>query len=157
MKGADMDEFDRANGYLDAGDGEKAMPIFRKLAERGRLDAMHSIAHTYLYGIGGIGQDYDMAFSWFTRAAKNGCPQAMYHLGMCNAKGYGTSVDHALSAEWYCRSAEHGDEDAMYELGNCYEKGLGVKADAAKAREWYRRAAGLGQADAAERLSRLDD
>ncbi len=147
-----MDDFDRADAYLDAGEGDKAMPIFFKLAEQGRLNAMHSIAHTYLYGIAGIGQDYDKAFAWFTRAANNGCPQAMYHLGMCNAKGYGTPVNHALSAEWYRRSADMDDEDAMYELGNCCENGLGVKADPEEARKWYARAAKRGQKAAAEKM-----
>ena len=147
-----MDEFDRADAYLDAGEGDKAMPIFFKLAEQGRLNAMHSIAHTYLYGIAGIKQDYDKAFAWFTRAANNGCPQAMYHLGLCNAKGYGTPVNHALSAEWYRRSADMDDEDAMYELGNCCENGLGVKADPEEARKWYARAAKRGQKAAAEKM-----
>lgn len=151
-----MDEFDKADAYLGNGEGERAMSIFHRLAEQGRLDAMHSIAHTYLYGIAGVRQDYDKAFAWFTRAANNGCPQAMYHLGMCNAKGYGTPVDNTAAAAWYRKSADHGDEDAMYELGNCYEKGLGVTADMEAARKWYRKAAGYGQANAAELLRRMD-
>lgn len=150
-----MDEFDKADALLDAGEGEKALPIFHKLAEQGRLNAMHSIAHTYLYGVAGVKQDYDMAFKWFTLAANNGCPQGMYHLGLCNAKGYGTPVNDALSAEWYRKSADHGDEDAMYELGLCYETGRGVKADKEAARKWYRKAADYGQEEAAKRLSSL--
>lgn len=151
-----MDDFDKADAYLDKGEGDKAMPIFHRLAEQGRLNAMHSIAHTYLYGVAGIERDYDKAFAWFTRAANNGCPQAMYHLGMCNAKGYGTPMDNALSAEWYRRSTEYDDEDAMFELGNCYEKGLGVKADPAAARKWYRKAASHGHTEAAKRLRSLE-
>ncbi len=148
-----MDDFAKADAYLDAGEGAKAMPIFHRLAEeRGMLSAMHSIAHTHLYGIAGIRQDYDEAFRWFTRAAEGGCPQGMYHLGMCNAKGYGTPVNPELSFRWYRKSAEYGDEDAMYEVGQCYETGFGVPADQAKAGAWYRKAAANGQAQAAERL-----
>lgn len=150
-----MDEFEKADAYLDAGEGDKAMPIFRKLAEQGRLNAMHSIAHTYLYGIAGIKQDYDQAFAWFTRAANGGCPQAMYHLGMCSAKGYGTPVNPQLAAEWYRKSAERDDEDAMYELAKRYEEGLGVPADMNSAKRWYREAASRGQEQAAERLKTL--
>lgn len=150
-----MTEFGKADAYLDAGEGEKAMTIFHRLAEEGMLSAMSSIAHTYLYGIAGIERDYDKAFAWFTRAANNGCPQAMYHLGLCNAKGYGTPVNNALSAEWYRKSAEHGDEDAMYELGNCHEKGLGVEANLDEARAWYRKAADCGSAEASKRLREL--
>lgn len=151
-----MDDFDRANEHLDAGRGEEAMRLFRKTAEEtGRLDAMHSVAHTYLYGIAGIRQDYDQAFKWFTRAAENGCPQAMYHLGMCNANGYGTPVNHKLSADWYRRSAEHGDEDALFELGNCFENGLGVGKDLKKAKDCYSRAAKAGQEEAAKRLKTI--
>ncbi len=149
-----MDQFAQADHYLETGAGEKALAIFRTLADQtGRLDAMHSIAHTYLYGIAGVKQDYDQAFRWFTKAANLGCPQAMYHLGMCNAKGYGTPVNPELSAKWYRRSADYGDEDAMYELGRCYEEGLGVKTDLAEAKKWYRKAAGLGQEEARGKLA----
>ncbi len=150
-----MDDFATADAYLDAGEGEKAFVIFRRLAEGGRLAAMHSIAHTYLYGIAGIKQDYDAAFHWFTRAANGGCPQGMYHLGMCNAKGYGTAVNPELSFHWYKKSAEHNDEDAMFEVGQCYERGFGVPGDPAKAKEWYQKAAANGQKNAAERLAEL--
>ena len=150
-----MDEFDVANEYLDAGDGDRAMPIFRKLADQGRVAAMSSIGHTYLHGVGGVPQDYDQAFEWFTRAADNGCPQAMYHLGLCNAKGYGTPVDPALALQWYEKSAARGDEDAMYEVGVCHECGSGTVADKEAARGWYRKAADRGQEEAAERLKTL--
>ncbi len=150
-----MDEFEQADAYLDAGEGDKALPLFRKLAERGRVDAMHSIAHSHLYGVAGVKQDYDLAFSWFTRAAKGGCPQAMYHLGMCNANGYGTPVDLALAFDWYRKSAERGDEDAMHRVGEALEKGLGTAPDRTEAIKWYRRAADYGQDDAAERLRAL--
>lgn len=150
-----MDEFAEADALLDAGEGAKAMPIFHKLAEQGRLSAMHSIAPTYLYGIAGVERDYDKAFAWFTRGAAGGCPQCMYHLGMCNANGYGTPVDARLAAEWYRKSAEHGDEDAMYELAKRCEEGLGGAADPAEAKRWYKKAASYGQEQAAERLKNL--
>lgn len=150
-----MDDFDLADSYLDAGDGAKAMPIFHRLAEQGRVSAMHSIAHTYLYGIAGIERDYDKAFAWFTRAADNGCPQGMYHLGLCNAEGYGTPKNPELALKWYKKSAEHDDEDAEFRVGDCYERGFGAKADREEAVKWYRRAAGHGQADAQARLDQL--
>ncbi len=151
-----MDDFDRADAYLDAGEGEKALPIFQKIAETtGRVSAMHSIAHTYLYGIAGIKKDYDKAFAWFTRAANGGCPQAMYHLGMCSREGYGTPVNLPRSFEWYKKSADRDDEDAMYEVGQCYERGLGIAADVEKAKKFYRAAAAKGQPLAAERLKEL--
>lgn len=149
-----MDDFTQANIYLDAGDGGKAMPIFHRLAETGRVDAMHSIAHTYLYGIAGMKRDYDLAFSWFTRAADNGCPQAMYHLGMCNANGFGTPVDQKAATRWYRESAERGDEDAMYELAKRLEEGVGIAVDKTDAMTWYKKARDLGQEQASERLRR---
>ncbi len=155
---ATMDDFDRANALLDSGKGEEAVAMFRQVAEKtGRLDAMHSVAHTYLYGVGGVTKDHDAAFSWFTRAAENGCPQAMYHLGMCNANGYGTPVDKAAAAAWYRKSAERGDEDAMYELAKRLETGDGVPIDMDEALNWYREAAGRGQKAAVERLQDLEE
>jgi FOG: TPR repeat, SEL1 subfamily len=150
-----MDDFTIADNYLDAGHGDKAMPIFHRLAEQGRLSAMHSIAHTYLYGIAGIKQDYDKAFQWFTRAAAGGCPQAMYHLGLCNAEGYGTPKNPPLAVEWYKKSAAHGDEDAAYRVGDCYERGFGVDQNRDEAIMWYQKAARQGQPEAQERLTRL--
>lgn len=150
-----MDEFDKADSLLDQGRGDQALPIFRKLAEQGRVDAMHSIAHTYLYGIAGVERDYDAAFSWFTRAAGGGCPQAMYHLGMCNANGYGTPADPALALQWYRKSAERGDEDAMFRVGDCYERGFGCDRDPEEAAAWYKRAAAYGQPEAKERLDAM--
>ncbi len=150
-----MDKFSQADQYLDSGQGEKAMALFRELAEQGRVDAMHSIAHTYLYGIAGIRQNYDEAFRWFTRAAQNGCPQGMYHLGLCNAEGYGTPKNPALAAEWYKKSAARGDEDAEYRVGWCYENGFGVEKDPQEALRRYTAAAAQGQADAAERVKAL--
>ncbi|MDR2390729.1 MAG: sel1 repeat family protein [Planctomycetota bacterium] len=148
-----MDDFETADRLLDAGEGEKALAIFKQVAERdGRVDAMHSIAHTYLYGIAGVGQDYDLAFAWFTRAAKGGCPQAMYHLGMCNANGFGTPVNPELAYSWYRKSADRGDEDAAFQVGDCLERGVGTGKDLEEARKWYHSAADRGQAAAAARL-----
>lgn len=147
-----MDDFDTADQYLDTGDGAKAIQLFEKVAERGRVDAMHSIAHTYLYGVAGVKQDYDAAFRWFTRAANGGCPQAMYHLGMCNAEGYGTAKNPKQAFEWYKKSASRGDEDAEYRVGLCYETGLGAQQDMKEAMKWYKQAAAHGQEDAAEKI-----
>lgn len=150
-----MSDFDTAEQLLDNGEGEKAMRIFHVLAEQGDVSAMHSIAHTYLYGIAGIKQDYGLAFRWFSRAAESGCPQAMYHLGMCNAKGYGTTINLPMAFEWFMKSAENQDEDAMFEVGNCYATGFGVEEDMDKARIWYKQAADHGQKQAAEKLAVL--
>lgn len=150
-----MNIFEQADRYLDNGEGEKAMPLFHQLAAQGRVDAMHSIAHTHLYGLAGIPRDYDIAFKWFTKAASNGCPQAMYHLGMCNAKGYGTPVNPQKALEWYRKSADRGDEDAMYEVGNCYLHGIGSEPSADKAKEWFIKAAEYSQEQAAEMLRGL--
>ena len=151
-----MDDFSRADRHLDNGDGARALELFRQVAERtGRVDAMHSIAHTYLYGIAGVKRDYDLAFAWFTRAAAGGCPQAMYHLGMCNAEGYGTPRNPDLALQWYKKSADRGDEDAEYRVGLCYEQGVGAAPDRDEARKWYRRAAKHGQKEAEERLREI--
>ena len=152
-----MDDFSQANDYLDAGDGARALALFQKIAERtGRVDAMHSIAHTYLYGIAGVKQDYNQAFAWFTRAAKGGCPQAMYHLGMCNAEGYGTPRNPDAALSWYKKSADRGDEDAEYRVGLCHEQGIGSAPNLDEAIKWYRQAAKHGQPEAAECLRRLN-
>ena len=150
-----MDEFALADQYLDSGNGKEAMRIFRTLAERGRVDAMHSIAHTHLYGIAGIRRDYTEAFTWFTKAARNGCPQAMYHLGLMNEEGLGIPANPKAALDWYQKSAQRGDEDAEYRVGLCHERGVGTTANIEEAEKWYRLAAAHGQEDAKARLATL--
>lgn len=152
-----MSDSELANQYLDAGEGAKAMKIFYRLAEEGRLSAMHSIAHSHLYGIAGVKQDYNEAFKWFSRGAAGGCPQAMYHLGLCNAEGYGTPKNPELALDWWKKSADHGDEDSTFRVGDCYERGFGTKANRAEAIKWYRRAAADGQEEAQARLKALGE
>lgn len=150
-----MEDYGQAERYLESGEGEKALPILRRLAEGGMRAAMHALGHTYLYGVGGVARDRDQAFAWFSRAAADGCPQGMYHCGLCNAEGFGTPVNPEQAARWYRESADRGDEDAMFRLGDCHERGFGVPADRAKAIEWYQRAARRGQEEAGERLRAL--
>ncbi|MDR1519150.1 MAG: sel1 repeat family protein [Planctomycetota bacterium] len=152
-----MDSFEAADQLLDAGDGKAALAMFERVAERdGRVSAMHSIAHTYLYGIAGVERNYQLAFKWFSRAAQGGCPQAMYHLGLCHSEGYGVPKNPGQSYSWYKKSAELDDEDAAFRVGGCLEEGFGVEKNLEKAREWYRAAAGKGQSDAIRRLAELD-
>lgn len=152
-----MDDYSQSQKYLESGEGEKALPILRRLADGGMLAAMHSLGHTYLYGVGGVQQDYDTAFQWFSRAAANGCPQGMYHCGVCNAEGFGTPCNPEQALEWFKKSAARGDEDAMYRAGDCYEKGFGTAADRDEAVKWYEKAAAYGQDEAEERLKALEE
>ena len=128
-------------------DGPRAIACYRLSAERGRVAAMHSIAHCHLYGIF-VERDYAVAYRWFDEAAKRGCPQAMYHLGLCFTEGYGVPADLAAAAKWYRDSAERGDEDAMCRLAEILKQGKGIKANLAEARRWYRKAADHGQEEA---------
>ena len=128
-------------------DGPRAIACYRLSAKKGRVAAMHSVAHCHLYSIF-VELDYDEAYRWFVKAMEGGCPQAMYHLGLCFTEGYGAERDLAAAEKWYRLSAEHGDEDAMCRLAQILEQGKGIAADPAEARRWYGEAASRSQEEA---------
>ncbi len=93
-------------------------------AEAGNPDAQFVLAQAYERG-DGVGQSYDKAFPWYTKAANAGHVPAQFFLGAMYASARGTPRDVAKAIYWYRKAAEKGYPDALYPMGYAYEYALG--------------------------------
>ena len=60
--------------------------------------------------------DYSKAFGYFSKAAKDGDPMALYYLGECYWNGHGTAEDMHAALKAYTSSAEKGYQPAKERL-----------------------------------------
>jgi len=128
---------------------KKAVKIFKRAAELGSMDAMHSLSIMYLHGQG-VKVDMEKSWQLLRRAADGGQAQSQFSL----ASHFHRKGEHEEHIHYISLAAEQGLTDAMYYLGRCYAEGEGVEPDLDQAKIWYARAAakGLEVAFAAEQL-----
>ena len=70
--------------------------------------------------------DYDSAFAYFNVAASKHDLDAIYYLGLCYAKGFGTGVNLSKSIFYYEMGANLNEPNCLYNLSLCYRNGIGV-------------------------------
>ena len=88
----------------------------------------------YYKGIN-VKQDYNKAFDYFLKAARNSDPIAQNMVASYYMNGLGKiKQDHKITFEWYKKSAELGSLTAIYNLGIAYFNGIGVEKDKDKAK-----------------------
>jgi G3E family GTPase len=56
----------------------------------------------------GVPKNYNQAFFWFSRAAKNGDPESQFHLAGMYENGLGVQQDYYQATKWYRKAAEQG-------------------------------------------------
>ena len=111
-----------------------------RAAERGDLDALHSVAAQYATGDAPAGKDEVKAVELYTRAAERGHALSQYDLGFMLILGEGAEKDEAEGLSWMRRAAEGGCDLAARFLSEAYAKGYcGVAADEAEAARWAAR------------------
>ncbi len=89
-------------------------------------------------------KDYAKSFDYYTKAANQGHPLAMYRLGVSYEIGIGTSQNDKKAMECFIRSAEFGCVASMFKLGMIYSRGaLKVPRSASKSLNWLNKAAEL--------------
>jgi TPR repeat protein len=104
------------------------------------------------------GEDQQMAFFWYRKAAEQGNAIAQLNVGYAYENGDGVDQDMKTALDWYRKSADHEDGFVgAYVLGECYERGKGVEKNLKEALHWYRKAASKSYdtADAKEAIRRL--
>ena len=99
----------------------------------------YRIGKMHCYGLG-IQQDYEKAFDWFLKSAKEGNKFAQYSLGNLYYYGNGTDKDLSQAFHWYMKSAEQGQPYAAYAAAQMYNKGEYVFKDENQAHEYYKQA-----------------
>ena len=138
-------------------DYEKAIAIWRPLAESGDAGAQFRVGTMYAEGLG-VARDDAEAAKWFRRAAERGDMMAQFNLGASYAEGAGVTKDDAEAAKWFRRAADQGMSFAQLNLGIMFAEGKGVPKDPVEAVKWldiaiYGLPAGGARSDAARILT----
>lgn len=138
---------------------DEAVKWFRKAAEQGHPDAMHSLGWMYRDGHG-VEQDYKKRAAWWRKAAEHGSIGAQYNFGLELLELTSGMRDKRLEppnfeegAKFIRATAEHGDQYAQDVLGGLYAQGKGVMKDFIEAAKWYRRSAEQGNNSAQSMLA----
>jgi TPR repeat protein len=100
-------------------DFNTAFHYYSDAADAGDADAQLSLAYMYLRGEG-VEQDYEKAFKWTEKSAKQGLAQAQNELGRAYEQ---MKQDYNKAIEWYKKAAAQGYRDAQKNLDRLYENG----------------------------------
>ena len=134
-----------------AGDGAKAVAIWRPLAIGGNADAMFNLGQAYKLGRG-VTIDLAEAQRWYLRAANAGHRDAQTSLGLTLfANG-----DRTGALKWLGTAADAGEPRAMLVFGTALFNGEGVAMNRVRAYALVSRAAAAGLADAKATLGEMD-
>ncbi|RHZ81795.1 hypothetical protein Glove_117g177 [Diversispora epigaea] len=152
-----------ANMYSDGlgveKDTKKAFQIYYKLASKGSLMALNSVAYCYSKGLAqlnvgwcyenglGIKKDKTKGFHFYIKSARAGNDNAMCDTAYSYGNGIGVYKDEKEAIKWYLKAAEKGHYMAQDNLGWSYNDGIGINRDYKKAFEWFKIAAENNFAD----------
>lgn len=142
---------EEANQYYDNKEYDKAVPIYRELAEQGNSEAQYKLGYCYNGGRG-VPKSSGEAAKWYRKSAEQGNAEAQNSLGDCYAYGDGVMSSYAEAVKWWRKSAEQGNSWGQYHLGWSYVRGEGVEQSYAEAAKWYQKSAEQGHAGAQSRL-----
>lgn len=103
--------------------------------------------------------NYNEAFEYYCKAAKQGNPVAQKSLEICYRNGWGCRKNSAMAKKWGCEAAKffleyarQGNVEAMVRIAGHYATGCYVEKDYAEALKWYLKAAEQGSAEAMHEL-----
>jgi TPR repeat protein len=132
-------------------DSDKAVALFRQVAEKGHTAAQHALAMRFEYG-DGVEPDLAEAAKWYRLAAEQGNTEAQSALGRPLADGKGVPRDKVEAVKWYREAASKGDETAQFNLAGCYYHGRGIPQDFQEAKTLWLALADKGNTDAQNQL-----
>jgi len=92
--------------------------------------------------------DYEKAFYWYKKSAKQKHAKSQAGLGMLYFDGHGVKRNIEKTVYWWKKSAKHGSQDAQYGLGVLYFHGLGINQNRQKAYFWIKKAKKAGHEEA---------
>ncbi|WP_366916758.1 SEL1-like repeat protein [uncultured Microscilla sp.] len=93
-------------------DKKQALYYFKKSAKQGVINAQMLLVYTYAVDF----KNYDQAFIWCSKAAKQGNSMAQYQLALYYREGKGTEVSPKLEKYWMKKSADNGYIKAIIEI-----------------------------------------
>ncbi len=133
------------------GDPERAVTLWRPLAEAGDADAAFNLGQAYRLGKG-VALDLPLAQSWLEKAARKGHVDAATNLGILLFQN-GNRVG---AMRWLRQAADGGEARAMLLYGTALFNGDGVASDPVRAYAYVSRAAAQGLAPAQATLADMD-
>ncbi len=116
-------------------------------AQAGDANSQYTLGVMYHVGRN-VGQDYNEAIKWFSKAAEQGNAKAQYELGQMYENGQSVVQNYSLAFEWYAKSSIQSYAKAQYCLGRFYKDGIGTGRDYNQALSWFTMAAGQGMNEA---------
>ena len=134
-----------------AQDYDRAIQIWRPLADRGDADAQYNIAQAYFLGRG-VPQNMTLAEQWYERAARQGHPEATANYGLLLFQN-GRRQE---AIPYLTRAADAGDPRAQYVLGTALFNGDIVARDAPRAYALMSRAAAQNLPPAVTQLAEME-
>jgi cell division septation protein DedD len=132
-------------------DYDRAVAIWRPLAEKGDIDAQFNLGQAYRLGRG-VPTNLAAAATWFQRAAAKGHLDAQATLGLMLFE----NGDRATGLRWLKQAADKGEPRALLVYGTALFNGDGVGKDPLRGYALVSRSAAQGFAPAQATLDQLD-
>ena len=123
-----------------------ALRSWLPLAEAGDAEAQANVGYMYEEGLG-VTQQFDVAVSWYEKAAASGSMQANHNLGMIFAKGRGAPQSWVRALRYFAEAA-NDIPASRYMIGYTYFQGEGNIQNRPRAFREFMDAALDGYADA---------
>ena len=106
-----------------------------KAAGVGDVQSMTNLGYIHERGSYGCQVNFEKAFYWYEKAAKNNDWYSYGKIGWYYYEGQGTSMNYSKAVECFTIGAEHNDSGSINGLAYCYAYGKGVPRDFKKAHE----------------------
>jgi tetratricopeptide (TPR) repeat protein len=101
---------DEAKKYYSQGEYDKALPLFKQVAEFGDAKVQNYLG---LICKDGVEQDFEQAVFWFSKAAEQGLDCAQFNLGMMYQDGHGVEQDDKQAIFWLSKASKQGHRVAQ--------------------------------------------
>lgn len=98
--------------YFNDGNYEKAVELWRVLADKGEPEAQVFIGLAYANGWG-VKKNLEEASTWYLKAAENNSPSGQFLLGLHYVTNSGNPYDVRVGIKWLKRAADNGDNGAI--------------------------------------------
>ncbi len=137
-------------------DKTRAIRLLREAAFKNDWTALLELGKL-AYDGDGQPKDPAAAYSYWTRAARGGKPEAMYNVSFLLSRGEGVTTNAEEAVVWMRRAADKGLPEALFDLGRLYLLGAGVDRSTTRAAELFESAAAVaaahGNIDLSERAT----
>lgn len=132
-------EYKEANRLFLDGQYEAALKRYLSLAEEGSVSSQRFVGWMYYLGEG-TEKNFELAQTWFGRAAEAGDSEAEFGIGRIHL----VRQEYDLAIKWFSVAAKHGFTPASYRLGWMHYYGKGMPVEHIKALGLWRGASKKG-------------